>query len=58
MSLWQLSGVGDAAQRANKIWKDVLNAYEQPPLDEAIRDELDDFVARRTEELKGVELYS
>ena len=55
---WQLSGVGDAAQRANKIWKDVLNAYEQPPLDEAIRDALDDFVARRTEELRGVELYS
>ena len=55
---WQLSGVGDAAQRANKIWKDVLNAYEQPPLDESIRDALDDFVARRTEELRGVELYS
>ncbi|MCB0214613.1 MAG: trimethylamine methyltransferase family protein, partial [Anaerolineae bacterium] len=55
---WQLSGVGDAAQRANKIWKQVLKVYEPPPLDESIREALDDFVARREKELDGVELYS
>ena len=55
---WQLSGVGDAAQRANKIWKQMLKEYEAPPLDEGIREALNDFVARRERELEGVELYS
>ena len=55
---WVQSGVGDAATRANKVWKQVLKDYEQPPIDEATREELEDFVARREKELQGVELYS
>ncbi|MGB0386913.1 MAG: trimethylamine methyltransferase family protein [Ardenticatenaceae bacterium] len=55
---WQLQGAADAAQRANKIWKDLLKSYEPPPMDEAIHEELNAFVDRRMIELDGVELYS
>ena len=54
---WQESGGLDAAARANHIWKQVLQEYEPPPLDDAIREALQDFVARRQEALVGVELY-
>ena len=55
---WQQSGVGDAASRANKIWKRLLKDYEAPSLDESIREALEAFIARRQIELEGVELYS
>lgn len=55
---WRQSGVGDTAVRANKIWKQLLKEYEPPDLDESIREELEAFVARRTKELDGVDLYS
>jgi trimethylamine--corrinoid protein Co-methyltransferase len=48
---WQRLGGDDATARARKIWHDTLEAYEQPPLDDAIRQELDEFVARRRAEL-------
>ena len=48
---WQRLGGDDATARATKIWHDTLDAYEQPPLDDAIRAELDEFVARRRAEL-------
>lgn len=55
---WELNGALDAAQRANHIWKQVLKDYEQPPLDPAVREQLQDFITRRRRELEGVELYS
>ncbi|HIF81115.1 MAG TPA: hypothetical protein EYQ05_11210 [Gammaproteobacteria bacterium] len=33
-------------QRANGIWKQVLNDYEAPSMDSAITDSLNDFIAR------------
>jgi trimethylamine--corrinoid protein Co-methyltransferase len=48
---WQRLGGDDATARARKIWHDTLEAYEQPPLDDAIRAELDEFVDRRRAEL-------
>ncbi len=54
---WLAAGGQDAAQRANTIWKDVLAQYEQPPLDPAIQEALDDYVARREKELEGKSLY-
>ncbi len=44
---WTEDGALDAAQRANKLWKQRLAAYEPPPLDDAIDAELLDFIARR-----------
>jgi trimethylamine--corrinoid protein Co-methyltransferase len=44
---WKEAGEQDAATRANKIWKQLLAEYEQPPLDPAINEQLEDYVARR-----------
>jgi len=48
---WSEDGALDAAQRANRIWKERLAAYEAPPIDDAVDEELRDFVARRKDEL-------
>ena len=48
---WDEEGRRDAASRANQVWKDRLAAYEQPPLDDAIDEELRDYIARRKAEL-------
>ncbi|MEM7114588.1 MAG: trimethylamine methyltransferase family protein, partial [Chloroflexota bacterium] len=55
---WQEKGSEDAAMRANKIWKQLLKTYEQPPMETAVLEELTAFVERRQQELEGVELYS
>jgi trimethylamine--corrinoid protein Co-methyltransferase len=39
--------------RASARVKQILNDYEAPPMDIAIRESLDDFVARRTFEITG-----
>jgi trimethylamine--corrinoid protein Co-methyltransferase len=48
---WQKNGALDTAARAANIWRETLDAYEQPPMDDAIRSELRDYVARRRIEL-------
>jgi trimethylamine---corrinoid protein Co-methyltransferase len=55
---WKLAGSQDTAMRANKIWKQILEEYEAPPIDVAIQEALKSFVERRRRELTGVELYS
>ena len=47
---WQEAGAPDATRRANAIWKRLLAAFEPPPLDPAIREELEAYVARRKAE--------
>jgi trimethylamine--corrinoid protein Co-methyltransferase len=47
---WREAGAPDAARRANGIWKKLLAEYQPPPLDPAVRDALDDYVARRKAE--------
>lgn len=48
---WTEEGGLDAAQRANRIWKDQLASYEAPPLDDAIAEELTEYVERRRAEI-------
>jgi trimethylamine--corrinoid protein Co-methyltransferase len=48
---WTEDGALSAAQRANKIWKEQLASYEAPPMDDAIDEELREFVARRKADL-------
>jgi trimethylamine--corrinoid protein Co-methyltransferase len=48
---WERGGGQDAAQRAGRIWRESIDRYEQPPLDPAVRERLDAFVARRRAEL-------
>ena len=52
---WKEAGGFDSAQRANAIWKQAINNYEQPPLDPAILEELEDYVERRKRELIGAD---
>ena len=47
---WRDAGSVDATSRAHNIYKKTLADYEAPPMDPAIREELDAFIARRTEE--------
>src|SRR3954451_17612034 len=44
---WQEAGSPKAPEKANRIWKQLLEAYEPPPMDPARREELDAFVDRR-----------
>jgi len=52
---WQEAGSLTATQRANKVWKQMLEAYEEPPMDEAVDEALLDYMNRRKEELKNVQ---
>jgi trimethylamine--corrinoid protein Co-methyltransferase len=44
---WGQAGGADVRQTANRLWKQALAEHEDPALDPAIAEELDDFVARR-----------
>jgi trimethylamine--corrinoid protein Co-methyltransferase len=48
---WQAAGSIDAGMRANAIWKQLLQEYEQPELDPAIDEALTDYVNRRKIEI-------
>jgi trimethylamine--corrinoid protein Co-methyltransferase len=48
---WMRTGARDTAARASEIVAKRLAEYEQPPLDEAVRAELEDYVNRRRTEL-------
>jgi trimethylamine--corrinoid protein Co-methyltransferase len=47
---WEERGSVTTPERANKVWKAILAEFEPPPMDEAIREELQAFVAKRKEE--------
>jgi trimethylamine--corrinoid protein Co-methyltransferase len=48
---WMRNGGKDAAVRAGEIYKKRLEEYEPPPLDDAVRAELEEYVVRRRKEL-------
>ncbi|MDH3858843.1 MAG: trimethylamine methyltransferase family protein, partial [Gammaproteobacteria bacterium] len=47
---WTDSGARTATQRANGIWKQILQEFDAPALDQARRDELEAFIERRSNE--------
>ena len=47
---WQSAGSPTAMDKAYTIWKQALADYKEPPMDEAITHELDNFVDRRIAE--------
>jgi trimethylamine--corrinoid protein Co-methyltransferase len=47
---WVERGRVDARQRAGQIWRSLLDAYEPPPIDDAVVAELHEIVARRKAE--------
>jgi len=48
---WREGGSKSALERANGIWKQMLAAYQPPPLDPAIDEALEAYVARRRESI-------
>src|SRR4051794_4384379 len=48
---WVRNGGLDTNARATKIYKKRLEDYEPPPIDEAVRQELEEYVVRRRAEL-------
>jgi len=48
---WEEAGSADMRMRANKRWKDMLAAFEAPPIDPATKEALAAYVAKRKEEI-------
>ena len=48
---WSKNGAKDTATRAGEIAQTKLDEYEQPALDDTVREELEDYVLRRRAEL-------
>ncbi len=48
---WVEGGRQDAAQRANRKWKEMLKNYEQPPIDPGVDEALRAYMDRRKREL-------
>ena len=48
---WMRNGAKDAAARARDVARKKLDEYEPPPLDDAVREELTEYVTRRRREL-------
>ena len=47
---WRLDGAVWTAERAHALYKKILAEFEPPAMDDAIREELQAFVAKRKEE--------
>lgn len=47
---WSLAGSPTAIEKANRIWKERLAAWEKPPIDPAVEEEINEFVERRIAE--------
>jgi len=47
---WEEQGSIRTPERANKMWKQILSEFEAPPMDDAIREELETFVELRKEQ--------
>ena len=50
---WHDDGARTATERANAIWKQLLAESVEPPMDPAVREALDAFVARRKREIEA-----
>src|SRR4051794_1249618 len=48
---WTRGGALEHAARATSRWRELLETYERPPLDDAIEEELVEYVERRAAEL-------
>ena len=44
---WLADGALDEAQRANRLWKQMLEDYEPPPIDPGVDEALLEYMAKR-----------
>lgn len=47
---WEAAGAVWTPERAHALFRQIVETFEAPPMDDAIREELSDFVARRKSE--------
>jgi trimethylamine--corrinoid protein Co-methyltransferase len=47
---WTEAGSVDTTERAHRIWRQLLERYERPPLDPAVDEQLTEYVARRKQQ--------
>ena len=47
---WNLNGANWTAERAHRIYKNIINEFIPPPIDPSIKDELKEFVHKRKNE--------
>lgn len=50
---WRDAGERTATDRATAVWKKTRDAYQPPPLDESVREAVDEYVERRKRELSA-----
>ena len=48
---WEAAGAHEAVERATLLWQKALGDYQEPTLDEPVREELEDYVAKRKEKI-------
>ena len=48
---WVESGAQNATERATGLWQTALDDYTEPAMDDSVREHLDDYVARRKEQI-------
>ena len=48
---WLEAGSVNTEQRANQIWKQLLQEYQQPVIDPGVDEALQDYVSRRKKEI-------
>ncbi len=48
---WEEGGKLTATDRANTVWKQMLEDFEEPPMEAGVREEMNAFVARRKQEI-------
>ncbi|RPF98644.1 MAG: methyltransferase, partial [Proteobacteria bacterium TMED51] len=48
---WQAAGAKSATERATTLWQSILADHESPALDPGVYESLEDYVARRKEEI-------
>jgi trimethylamine--corrinoid protein Co-methyltransferase len=53
---WENAGARTGTERANAIWKELLKGYEAPPMDDARKEALAAYVAKRKEEIRAGKL--
>ena len=51
---WEADGSHTATERANGLWKRLLAEAVPPPLDAAVVEALDAFIARRKREIEAL----
>ena len=47
---WSEAGSPTAVEKANRVWKERLAAWEKPPIDAGVEEEIEAFVAKRKAE--------